>query len=508
MRAIIITLVALILMPRHTPAQPERFELGQRLKAFEKEWDKQTDPVARKRALAIMPKVTDKFFAFRFGEAGRTLDEARWALTSDEPMPDDIAWAWSMYAAVKSQYLFQEDELTLEIKPFYLVKAPRPKDLECRMVYANQSTHRVLTKTESKIEFDKGFSSRATPLRPFPNDSMGGYLREPGDLHSLMKDFETERKLKYFSLKGWGDIPANIEFITRDRVQSTSLVAVYRPSNAPGASVRTIKSIEGVPANTLEAASNKFWLGLWNQLVKGQINECEFSMTKLLEASEEIAQQPNKPFFTPTSSGDFWMAFPTGKDQYTPARLFVPQYLKKDKPVPLVVALHGMGGSENLFFEGYGDGQIVKLCKERGWLLVAPRSPLALLGGAPPVAEIVQQISKRYPVDPKRIFLVGHSMGASQSIELVEKHPKLFAGVALFGGGSGLKDPKAFKELPTFIGIGTKDQFGFNKTKALNKTLVESNVSKLIYKEYEDFEHLVIVREALPDAFKMFDNVK
>ena len=31
-------------------AQAERYELGQRLKAFEKAWDKQTDPAARKRA--------------------------------------------------------------------------------------------------------------------------------------------------------------------------------------------------------------------------------------------------------------------------------------------------------------------------------------------------------------------------------------------------------------------------------------------------------------------------
>ena len=33
-------------------AQPERYELGQRLRAFENAWERQTDAEARKRVLA------------------------------------------------------------------------------------------------------------------------------------------------------------------------------------------------------------------------------------------------------------------------------------------------------------------------------------------------------------------------------------------------------------------------------------------------------------------------
>ena len=39
-------------------AQTERYELGQRLKAFENAWEMQTDPASRERALLILPKVS------------------------------------------------------------------------------------------------------------------------------------------------------------------------------------------------------------------------------------------------------------------------------------------------------------------------------------------------------------------------------------------------------------------------------------------------------------------
>ena len=53
-------------------------------------------------------------------------------------------------------------------------------------------------------------------------------------------------------------------------------------------------------------------------------------------------------------------------------RVQVPRDMKKGQSVPLVLALHGAGGSENMFFDGYGDGKVARLCAERGWLLAAP----------------------------------------------------------------------------------------------------------------------------------------
>jgi pimeloyl-ACP methyl ester carboxylesterase len=168
----------------------------------------------------------------------------------------------------------------------------------------------------------------------------------------------------------------------------------------------------------------------------------------------------------------------------------------------VVVALHGMGGSENLFFEGYGAGRIVTECRTRGWLLVSPRSGFGL-GGTPPILDLLEQLAKIYPLDPKRVFVVGHSMGAMQAVELVQKHPGKFAAVAALGGGGTVRDAKAFADLPVFVGVGAKDALALAGARELNKAL--ASAKKLTFKEYPHVEHMVIVREALPDVFEMFD---
>jgi predicted esterase len=199
-----------------------------------------------------------------------------------------------------------------------------------------------------------------------------------------------------------------------------------------------------------------------------------------------------------TSPGAHYLAFPAEKKRSHVVRVWIPENPEK-KPRPLVVALHGAGGSENMFPEAYGHGQIAKECQARGWYLLCPHSGLAF--GTSPVSAIVEEFAKQFPVDPKAVFLVGHSMGAAQAIAVVQDQPERFAAVAALGGGGRVSKPEAFKSIPVFIGVGDKD-FALGGAKALAKSL-----PKAIYKEYPDFEHLVIVREALPDVFKEWDKL-
>ena len=200
---------------------------------------------------------------------------------------------------------------------------------------------------------------------------------------------------------------------------------------------------------------------------------------------------------------------PTGEKGkiVTPCRLFVPEDLDPKTPVPLVVAMHGAGGSENMFFEGYGAGHIVRLCKDRGWLLVSPRAGLGFgLTPAPPVGDIVDELAKHYPVDPKRVFILGHSMGSSMAFDAVQKDPGKFAAVACLAGGGSVRKAEVFAELPVFIGVGDKD-FAVKTAKGLQANLEKAKAKNVTFKEYPDVEHLVIVREALGDVFDLFDKV-
>ena len=212
-----------------------------------------------------------------------------------------------------------------------------------------------------------------------------------------------------------------------------------------------------------------------------------------------------KPYFVPEAEG--WakthVSFPTGVRKHTTVtRVDIPRAASLKKPVPVVIALHGAGGSENLFVEGYGSGRVVDECRSRGWILIAPRAPG--LAAIAPVTQLVDQLATRFPVDKSKVFLVGHSMGAAQVVELCQKHPGDFAGAAALGGGGRVRDTKPFANLPFFIGVGDKD-FALPGAKGLKKALKEGGAKKLTYKEYPDLEHMVIVREALPDVFAMFD---
>lgn len=187
-----------------------------------------------------------------------------------------------------------------------------------------------------------------------------------------------------------------------------------------------------------------------------------------------------------------------------PARVFVPETITEETPVPLVVALHGMGGSENLFFDGYGRGAIVEHCRRRGWLLISPRrGPI----GSGPIAEVVDAMASVYPVDRSRVFLVGHSSGAAQAIEAVVRHPDRYAGVSALGGGGRIAEVPGLAQVPMFIGIGELD-FMRESARNLRHELRRIGSERVEYREYPDIEHLVIVQVALPNTFEFFDQIE
>ena len=96
--------------------------------------------------------------------------------------------------------------------------------------------------------------------------------------------------------------------------------------------------------------------------------------------------------------------------------LFVPEDLDPERPVPLVVALHGGGGHGRLFLWSW-----LRAARTAGAILAAPTSTArtwALMGedpDTPRLLEIVAEIRKRHAVDPERLLLTGMSDGATFS---------------------------------------------------------------------------------------------
>jgi predicted esterase len=259
-----------------------------------------------------------------------------------------------------------------------------------------------------------------------------------------------------------------------------------------------------INSQSMDARSLRALQGRLMLLTYPTAPETNYPAARLLAEAEALlkAVQAGQEFYGPQRTGQFWLAIPTAFSD-APVRLFVPDGAKAGKPLPIVVALHGLGGSENLFFDAYGFGLIARLAQERGWMVVSPRAG-GLFDGAPPVPVIVDELAKVYPIDKQRVYVVGHSMGAMHAIALAQEAPGRFAAIAALGGGGTVTKPDAFRELPVFIGCGG-DDFLLGPAKGLAKFLEKAGATRVAYKEYAGVEHMLIVQEALPDVFRFFE---
>lgn len=139
-------------------------------------------------------------------------------------------------------------------------------------------------------------------------------------------------------------------------------------------------------------------------------------------------------------------------------RVSPPDELQDGQRYPLVVGLHGAGGTAEDFvrlFTGHGVRQ--------PFFFAVPQGPYTIDAGGRPgfvwyrrlpgirrgvephsrqfteafLLDVVDEVAARYPVDRDRVFLMGFSQGAFMSFSLGLRHPERFRGVIPVGGWVG-----------------------------------------------------------------------
>jgi predicted esterase len=470
-RTTILAFALMMAMGRPATAQVERYELGQRLKRFEADWEN-ADEASRKRALKVLKPVTRQYLTFQLAEAGRTLDEARFALRSKKPT-DAERWLASL-AIRPTDRLIDASVKTIrvEVRPFYSAGVEVPKAASVR----------------TQIGYVAG--GGGLPKPPFETPIRG--LPATLDIAlPTMREDQPEDLILGFGFDADGKETAHrMAIVCRVSRLTERLAALRKAAKTSGTTVETATLVDRV--------------ALFDQLTRREDPETDLPLAELFTEAEALRANEATPAMTGLSTS-FRVTVPAA-GKATPCRLSVPFRPDPKKPLPVVVALHGMGGSENLYFEGYGAGCVVKACEKRGWMLVCPRGGLGFVGGPPPVSEIIDKLAERYPIDKSRVFLMGHSMGAAQAVDLAQQQAGKFAAVAVLGGGGRVRKPEAFADLPTFIGIGSED-FAKSGATGLHKTLTDAGAKAVTFREYPDVEHTVIVRAAVDDVFASFDKV-
>ncbi len=143
--------------------------------------------------------------------------------------------------------------------------------------------------------------------------------------------------------------------------------------------------------------------------------------------------------------------------------LYVPSSVPPDRPVPLLVMFHGSGGSGRTFVERWKD-----LAEKEGIVLAGPDSTDAVHWASPQdgptlLRDVVEAVAARHPIDPRRVYLFGHSAGAVFTLQMACLESEYFAAAAVHAGAV---DPRYFplfdyasRKIPIAIWIGTRDRF-------------------------------------------------
>lgn len=199
-------------------------------------------------------------------------------------------------------------------------------------------------------------------------------------------------------------------------------------------------------------------------------------------------------------------------------QLLSPQADRFEKRMPLVIFLHGAGerGDDNTKQLTHGASTFLneKNQKQFPAYVVFPQCPESdywssvkidrtqmplqldfnyerpLTKSLQLVVSLIRKLIDEKPIDPKRIYVVGLSMGGMGTFEIIHHYPELFAAaIPICGGGDALQFNKRAARIPLWIFHGDADgvvKVDYSRT-MLNR--IQKYNKDVRYTEYKGVNH-------------------
>jgi poly(3-hydroxybutyrate) depolymerase len=142
--------------------------------------------------------------------------------------------------------------------------------------------------------------------------------------------------------------------------------------------------------------------------------------------------------------------------------LYIPSTIKAGSTAPLVVMLHGSGRVGMSLVEKWKD-----LAKKEGFIIAGPDASTTRGWNAPQdgpdfLRDLVEELKSKYPINPRRVYLFGHSAGATFALEISLMESQYFAATAVHAGALSPDDTDlidlAKRKIPISIQVGDSDK--------------------------------------------------
>lgn len=235
---------------------------------------------------------------------------------------------------------------------------------------------------------------------------------------------------------------------------------------------------------------------------KSEVKFLPFDSAAFVATRKQLNSLDAKPFekFTYNTAGTV-----------LPYRLLSPQKTKGGTKYPLIIALHNSSrlGTDN-------ENQLEPLT--RTWLTAAIRAKFPAFVLAPQfeirptqyafneayqvmtatpqknlqaLLQLIAEIAKNPQIDPKRIYLIGYSMGGSTAQHLLSQKPELFAAAIAVAGVPDFSNLANIKNKPIWLIHGKQDDENpFSGSEKLFELLKEN--TKARFTIYENLNHNTI----------------
>jgi poly(3-hydroxybutyrate) depolymerase len=379
------------------------------------------------------------------------------------------------------------------------------------------------------IELAQALRAQASLLRataPAAPASNGESVKDFGAFDGVSRDLSESPYFFELDLSGVvdGNYQLTVEISEGMRILGSSQLAI----NVRNGLDALVARLEQDAANAPEAlrADILYPVDRMRQINRGRLELRTFNPNLDFAAAETVLAAVNSgsdPF--KGRSGDFKRHYLLeSADEIMPYRLYIPTSYNATREFPLVIALHGLGGTENSFFENY-NASFPELAEQHGYIVAAP------LGyrvdgsygwglGNPPadpntrivqerseedVMQVLARVQQDYRVDSDRVYMAGHSMGAIGAWKLAPKYPQLWAAIGMYAGAGVPATLEGIRHIPQFVVHGDADPtVSVNGSRAMVARMRELEMT-FEYVEVPGGNHSDVVAINFPGLFEFFN---